>query len=231
MLARVIDCPAWRDRVAVFRDRAHAGDLLAQLLEAHGETRGVVLGIPAGGVPVGLALSARLHLPFDLLVVSKITPSWNSEVGYGAVAFDGTTILNDEMVRALGVSDEEIARGVARTRAKVAARLARLRGDRPPRSLAGETVVLVDDGLASGITMRTALRAVRAGGVARAIVAVPTGHADSLADVAREADAVYAVNVRRGRMFAVADAYVEWEDVSDETLEALLRRHESAGQH
>jgi putative phosphoribosyl transferase len=219
----VIDRPDLRDRTGVFRDRTHGGELLGELLAQHDETRGLVLGIPAGGVPVGLAVSRRLALPFELAVVSKITPSWNTEVGYGAVAFDGTTVLDDELMRALGVSEEEAASGIARTQAKVAARLARLTGGRAARALVGETVVLVDDGLASGVTMRTALAAARRRGAARLVVAVPTGHEAALAAIARSADAVYCVNVRRSRWFAVADAYLDWSDLSDETLEALLR--------
>lgn len=223
MRAPVIDRAELRDRVAVFRDRAHAGELLADLLEEHGETHGTVLAVPAGGVPVGLAVSRRLKLPFDVCVVSKITPSWNTEVGYGAVAFDGTTMLNDELIRGLGVDDEEMARGLARTQAKVAARVAHLRGDRPFTSVAGGTVFVVDDGLASGITMRAAVAAVRKLGARRVVVAVPTGHLASLEAIAREADAVYCVNVRGRRHFAVADAYVRWEDVTDATVEALVK--------
>jgi len=116
--------PGLRDRVRVFRDRTHAGEVVAGML---GELRGsdtTVLAIPAGGVPVGAAIASALALPLDVAVVSKITLPWNTEVGYGAVAFDGTVRLNEELVRGVGLAEEEIRRGVEATMAKVRRRVA-----------------------------------------------------------------------------------------------------------
>ncbi len=215
--------PELSDRTGVFRDRAHAGEVLAALLEEHAEREGLVLAIPAGGVPVGLALARRLGLPCDVCIVSKITLPWNSEVGYGAVAFDGTWALNEPLVRAIGLTRAQVEQGLARTREKVAQRMARLRGSAPYRPLTGHTAILVDDGLASGWTMSVAIEAVRRLDPSRVVVAVPTAHPDALARVAGAVDRIYCANLRRGRSFAVADAYQEWHDLTEEELMALLQ--------
>jgi predicted phosphoribosyltransferase len=217
----IVDLPELRERRAVFRDRAHAGELLGELLARGGVEGSLVLAVPAGGVPVGAAVARRLGLPLDLAVVSKITPPWNSEVGYGAVAFDGTVRLNAPLVRAFALGEDEIQEGIRRTREKVTRRVARFRGDRPLPDLGGRTI-LVDDGLASGFTIRVAAEAVRRAGGRAVVIAVPTGHADSARALAREVDAVYCANLRSGPSFAVAEAYEYWSDLGDDQVAACL---------
>jgi predicted phosphoribosyltransferase len=219
--APIVDLPALRERVHVFADRADAGARLATLpgLKAGND---LVLAIPAGGVPVAVALAARLDLPLDVAVVSKITLPWNTEVGYGAVAFDGTIRLDERRLPFFNLSEREVAEGVRRTQEKVALRVARARPGAPALALQGKAVVLVDDGLASGFTMEVAVDAVRRAGAARVTVATPTGHAESAARVAAVADAVLCANLRSGPSFAVADAYRAWSDVSDDEVERLL---------
>ena len=160
----IIELPEWRARVQVFGDRADAGAVLAGMLESLAGSDALLLAIPAGGVPVAAAIAKQLKLALDVAVVSKITLPWNTEAGYGAVGFDGTVRLNDELLSHLGLTDREIHEGIARTRCKVASRLAVLRGSRPLPVLSRRTVVLVDDGLASGVTMRVALESVRRAG-------------------------------------------------------------------
>jgi predicted phosphoribosyltransferase len=224
MPAHIFDLPAIRNRVGVFRDRAHAGESLISLLPAFKAAQATLLAIPAGGVPVAQPLVERLVLPFDLAVVSKITLPWNSEVGYGAVAFDGSVRLNEALLEAAMLTPGQVDEGIRKTRDKVAARWRRLRGERPWPDLAQCTAILVDDGVASGFTMAVAVAALRNRGARQVIVAVPTGHADALVDLAAQADAVYCANVRPGPRFAVADAYEHWTDVGDEELTAMVAK-------
>lgn len=210
-----------RDREAVFQDRAHAGALLTRMLAPCADAPRV-LAIPAGGVPVAVAVARQLDLPLGVAVVSKITPAWNSEAGYGAVAWDGTVRLNDELLRHFGLSEREITEDVQRARDKVRRRTRLLLRGRSWPDLGGGNVVLVDDGLASGFTMRVAVEAVRRAGAGGIIVAVPTGHARSVEYLLPLVDAVVCPNVRSGRDFAVADAYEHWSDLDDRDVASLL---------
>jgi len=181
-----------------------------------------ILAIPAGGVPVAAALAGALDLPLDVAVVSKVTPSWNTEVGYGAVAFDGRVRIDAGRQAALGVDGADVRRDVDRARAKVRRRVESLRSGRGPLVAPGGAAVLVDDGLASGITLATAIEAVRDAGAGQIIVAVPTGHEDAVARIAGAVDEVHCANVRCGRTFAVADAYERWADVDEDEVARLL---------
>ncbi len=212
----VIDLPEYRDRVCVFRDRAHAGEVLAGMLEEYRSTRTLVMAIPAGGIPVAAVLARRLSLPLDVAVVSKITLPWNTEAGYGAVAFDGTVRLNRDLLSRLGLSEKEITEGKAATAGKVERRVRRFRGDRPYPSLIQERVILVDDGLASGFTLLVGVEALKKGGTGEIVVAVPTGSAGAVRRVSAVVDRLYCANIRGGWSFAVADAYERWTDVSEE---------------
>jgi predicted phosphoribosyltransferase len=149
---RILDLPELRDGVRIFRDRHHAGKVLVEMLQHHPQEGAIVLGVPAGGVPVGAVIAADLDLPFDLAVVSKITLPWNTEVGYGAVAFDGTVRLNEEMLSYSKLTKDEVQKGIEKTSSKVERRVKRLRKDQPFPDLSRRPVILVDDGLASGLT-------------------------------------------------------------------------------
>lgn len=219
---RVADLPELRDRVGVFADRAEAGRVLAGMLEGYRGSDALVLAIPAGGVPVAAELAAELGLELDVAIVSKITPSWHTEVGYGAVAFNGSVRLNRPMMARLGIDEAEARTGIERTREKVRGRVRELRGERSLPDVSGRTVILVDDGLASGFTMLVAAEAVREAGAAEVVVAAPTAHADTLDRIAGAADRIYVANLRGGMSFAVADAYRNWYDVSLEEAQRLL---------
>ena len=219
---RLYFLPELRGRTRVFRDRTHAGAVLAGML---GELRGtgaLVLAVPAGGVPVAAELARRLGLPLDVAVVSKITLPWNTEAGYGAVAFDGTIRINEPLVARAGLSARQVEAGIEETLAKVQRRVRSFRGARPPPDLPGRPAVLVDDGLASGFTMATAVAALRKAGAERLYVAVPTAHEEAAGRLAPGVDAVYVANLRSGPVFAVADAYERWRDVPEDEARKIL---------
>jgi predicted phosphoribosyltransferase len=221
--SNVFDLPALRGRTRVFADRADAGEVLATMLDAFRRGGATVLAVPAGGVPVGAVLADRLGLPLDVAVVSKITPPWNSEIGYGAVAFDGSVRLNDQALARMGLTQQQIAEGIARTAEKVNRRARDLRAGRGPLDLAQKAVILTDDGLASGFTMAAAAEAVAKGGAAKIILAVPTAHRSAAARLGGIVHAVHCPNIRSGWSFAVADAYRNWSDVNEAEAARLLR--------
>jgi len=216
MTGKVIELPGLRDRLHVFRDRAHAGEVLAGMLEDYRSSQTLVMAIPAGGIPVAAVLARMLILPLDVAVVSKITLPWNTEAGYGAVAFDGTTRLNRDLLPRLRLSEQEIEAGKAATAGKVEGRVNRFRGSRPYPDLIKEKVILVDDGLASGFTLLVGVEALKKSGAQEIIVAVPTGSSSTVQRVAAEVDRLYCANIRGGWSFAVADAYERWTDVAEE---------------
>jgi predicted phosphoribosyltransferase len=220
--ANVVDLPDLRDQVGVFQNREHAGEILAGMLEVYSDSDAMVMAIPAGGVPVAKVLAGQLNLPMDIAVVSKITLPWNTEVGYGAVAFDGTVRLNNDLVARLGLTDEEIERGISKTSAKVAHRVKNLRGEQVLPDLSKIQIILVDDGLASGFTMQVAVEALQKTGANRITVAVPTGHQRSVESIAGEVDTLYCANMRSGYHFAVASAYLRWSDVGEKEVVSLL---------
>lgn len=219
----IVDRPELRERTHVFRDRNHAGEVLAALLQEQAVGPDLVLAVPAGGVPVGAIVARRLDVPLELAIVSKVTPSWNTEMGYGALAWDGTRQLDSTFVRAFDLSEEEIRAGEERAAGKVARRVRRFRGERRFPDLSGSKALLVDDGLASGVTLRVAAEAVRRAGAASVLVAVPTGHRASVEQVAAEVGAVYCANLRGGARFAVADAYQRWTDLTDDEVAEILK--------
>jgi predicted phosphoribosyltransferase len=256
----LVEIQPLHDRMRVFADRAHAGRLLAGMLASYRNSNAVVLAIPAGGVPVAaviarelmlppesanapsLARGPRLHPVVDVAVVSKITLPWNSEAGFGAVAFDGSACLNQLLIDKLSlgeaanrpslacsprlapIGEEDIREGIDRTRHKVMRRVQRFRGNRPFPVSASTPVIVVDDGLASGYTILAAIEALRKAGARLIVVAVPTGQVDSVRRIAGEVDALYCANVRERRQFAAADAYLSWSDVEEDTAPGMLQR-------
>ena len=191
------------------------------MLEEFRGTPAIVLAIPAGGVPVGKAIAEALGLPLAIAPVSKVLYPWTTESGFGAVAFDGSVWLDEARMAGHGLTPAQVERAIAEARAKVERRLALAPG--APLAFDARTVILVDDGIAGGSTMRAAIAALRRKGAPSIVIAVPTAHEEALAQLAKLADATYCANVRSGRSFAVADAYAEWRDLTDDELLALLR--------
>lgn len=214
-------------RAPVFRDREAAGAALAGMLQGYHGSSALILGIPAGGVPVAAEIAARLALPLDIAPVSKVLLPWTTEAGYGAVGFDGTVWIDDDAVQRYALTREQVEHGTREARAKVERRMAELRGGRPLPGFTGRPVILVDDGIAAGSTMRTAVALVRQQSAVQVVVAVPTAHEPALETIAEIADEVYCANIRSGYRFAVADAYDEWSDVTDDEVAAILERDSS----
>ncbi len=219
---KIFDLPELRNRVRMFRDRASAGKVLAGMIEEFRGSDALVMGIPAGGMAVAVEIAKKLRLPLDIAVVSKIILPWNTEAGYGAVAFDGTVMLNEELVSRLNLSDQEIQTGIQKTEQKVSRRVTMFRGDRPLPDFKSP-IILVDDGLASGFTLRVAIKALRRNGATNLILAVPTAHSDSLQMILEEVDAIYCPNLRSGLSFAVADAYERWSDLGEQDVLRILQ--------
>lgn len=220
----IVDLPEFREQERVFQDRTHAGNVLAEMLETFRSKDGLILAIPAGGVPVGVEVARRLDLAFDVAVVSKITLPWNTEAGYGAVAFDGTLRLNKNLVQRVNLTKEDIQKGIEKTTVKVTRRAEKLRGRDPFPDLSKRSVILVDDGLASGFTMMVAVEALRKCGADQIVVAVPTGHRRSVKAIAEKVEVIYCPNIRGGLSFAVASAYQYWSDVSEEAVVRTLKK-------
>jgi putative phosphoribosyl transferase len=221
----IIEIPQLRDKVRVFKDRPDAGTKLAWLLaDFEKNPSAIIFAIPAGGVPVATVAAEKLHLPLDVAVVSKITPVWNSEVGFGAAAFDGTVRLNHSLVLQFGLTEEDVQERTSLAIAKVRDRVWEFRENRPMPDLTGKTVILIDDGIASGGTMMVAAEALRNCKAEKIIVAVPTGHQQSLQKISAHADEIYCANVRGGYSFAVADAYRNWRDVDQAEAAGIFKK-------
>jgi predicted phosphoribosyltransferase len=220
---KIVTQPELQDTRFVFEDRQDAGRQLAEMLGAWRDSDALVLGIPAGGVPVAAEIARALNLPLDVAVASKVLLPWTTEAGYGAVAFDGSVWLNQDYLDHYGLDKATVEAGVQAAREKVERRVRRFRDDRPMPKLAGRPVILVDDGLAAGSTLRAAIRALRKAGADQLIVAVPTGHRQSVEAIADEVEAIYCPNIRGGLRYAVAEAYRNWYDVEESEVEAILR--------
>lgn len=209
----------------IFADRDEAGRRLADavrtgLAVADGEER-LVLALPRGGVPVAVPVAGALEADLDVLVVRKLGAPGHEEYAMGAIASGGMQVIDEDTVRSLGVTDDQLGRIVLREERELVRRERRLRGDRPPVEVAGKTVILVDDGIATGSTMEAAVRSVRAGGAARVIVAVPLAPADSLRRLEAMADHTICLDVPTP-FYAVGQGYRAFPQVSDEQAARAL---------
>jgi len=223
-MAEIVDEPIFRNRIRVFDDRLHAGELLTKKLEEYKGKRGVyVLAIPAGGVQVAFIVSKRLEIPLDLVVTRKIHVPWNKEAGFGAISWDGTTFLNEPLVASLGLKKKDIDRCVAEEKEVIRRRLKMFRGNRPFPDLKDKTVIIVDDGLASGFSMLTTVKVIEQSGAKGIVVAVPTAPVSAIELIRPHADKVVCLNIRSGPIFAVADAYKLWYDLEDEDVIDVLK--------
>jgi predicted phosphoribosyltransferase len=206
-----------------FKDREAAGRAVAAMLKNYKDTDAIVLAIPAGGVPVAAEIARALGLPLEVTPVSKVLFPWTTEGGFGAVAFDGSVWIDQDAVENFGLDEAQIEKAIAEARAKVERRNARLRSGKALLDLSDRTLILVDDGIAAGSTMRTAIAALRKAGAGRIVVTVPTAHGRSVEALRSLADDIVCPNIRSGMRFAVADAYEEWRDLSDDEIEAMRK--------
>ena len=214
----------------IFADREEAGRRLASLLQGWVDPKGVVLAIPAGGVPVACAVARAHGLLLDVLIVRKIQIPDNPEAGFGAIGPNGEVLLNDRIIDDLRLSQKEIQTQVAETLRVLEAREKVFRKGRPQPELRDRQVILVDDGLASGYTMMAAIDFVRQQEARQVIVAVPTASQRTIHFLQPATDVLVCPNIRGGPVFAVADAYREWYDLGDEEVIQLLEGSGVGGQ-
>jgi predicted phosphoribosyltransferase len=211
-----------------FTDRYDAGRrLAAELTRYAGRDDVVVLALPRGGVPVGYEVAQALDVPLEPFLVRKLGVPWQEELAMGAIASGGVWVLNQEVLRQLSLSEEDIEAVAARERRELERRERLYRHDRPFPDLHGRTVILVDDGLATGSTMRAAVEAAREAGTSKVVVAVPVAPpevCEAFHDLADET--VCAVTPER--FYAVGVWYEDFRQTTDEEVVELLRRAETA---
>jgi putative phosphoribosyl transferase len=207
-----------------FRDRAEAGRVLARELERYRDDPDVVvLALPRGGVPVGFELARALGVPLDVFVVRKLGAPGQEELAIGAIASGGTRVLNEHVVREFGLDEEMIARAAAAEQKELDRREHAYRDDRGPVEVEGRTVILVDDGLATGATMRAAALALRARDPGRLVVAVPVAAAQTCAEFRDDVDEVVCA-VTPELFLAVGSWYEDFSQTTDEEVRELLER-------
>ena len=213
---------ARRDAGRVFRDRREAGEVLAQELASYRDRNDLlVLGLARGGVPVGWQVARALRAPLDVFLVRKLgVPQWQ-ELAMGALASGGGVVINDRLVRSLGIGDDAVQTAIERETDELHRREQAYRGGRPPVDLVDRTVILVDDGIATGASMLAAVRAVRAGNPARVVVAVPVGPPSACREIAAEADDVVCATMPPG-FVAVGQVFVDFHQVTDDEVRELL---------
>jgi putative phosphoribosyl transferase len=208
--------------VAGFRDRFDAGRQLADRLSGYGgRSDVVVLGLPRGGVPVAHEVARKLGAPLDIFVVRKLGLPRHEELAIGAIASGGVRVLNEDLVRMLNLPAELIERVARSEHDELARRESAYRGAQPFRDLNGRTVLLVDDGMATGASMRAAVEAVRRLGPARVVVAVPVSSPEALAELQSVADDVVSV-VTPMQLEGVGEWYADFSQTTDQEVRALL---------
>ena len=221
-MKNIVDSEVSRDREFIFADRTDAGRQLAELMRSEAGEEGILLAIPAGGVPVALAMQATLSWPLELVLVRKVQIPWNTEAGFGAINLDGDRLFNEPLLHSLHLSQEVIDSQVQKALRSIMQRNKLFLQERPLIDLTGKKTVIVDDGLASGFTMLAALRYVRKRHPSSLLVAVPTGLGSTVARIAEEVDRLYCPNIRNGYPFAVANAYRSWFDIDEADIVTML---------
>lgn len=206
-----------------FRDRREAGKALAkELAFLKGQKDVLVLAIPRGGVVVGYQVAEELGIPLDIYITRKIGAPYNPELALGAVASDGSVILDEALLQRLGVSPDFVEGEKKRQQAEIARRLDKYRGNRPALDLTGKTVILVDDGVATGATTLATLRALKKQPIARLILAIPVGPPDVIETLAKEADQIVCLSTPEP-FWAVGSFYLVFDQTSDEEVLKLLQ--------
>lgn len=206
-----------------YRDRFNAGRKLAPLLSRYAESNTVVLALPRGGIPVGYEVARALHAPLDVILVRKLGVPGQEELAMGAIASGGLRVISEDMVEALGIPDRSIAEVAANEEHELERQERAYRGDRPVPEIQSRTVILIDDGLATGATMRAAVLVLRAQQPGQLIVAVPVAPRETCDALRADADEVICPETPDS-FIAVGEAYQDFSQISDEEVRELLHR-------
>jgi putative phosphoribosyl transferase len=207
----------------LFTDREDAGRQLAGRLRHLRDADVVVLGLPRGGVPVAFEIAAELGAPLDVIVVRKLGVPFQPEYGFGAVGEEGTEVVDGRVVRLTRLTEKEVSRVSAREQAEVQRLVRGLRRDRPPVPLAGRTAIIVDDGVATGSTMRAACLVARARGAARIVLAIPVAPPEAIASLQDDADEIVCL-FSPEQFFAIGEWYDDFTQTTDDEVASLLDR-------
>lgn len=207
----------------IFENRRDAGKQLAAKLAEYQDRSAVVLAIPRGGVPLGAELAAALNAELDFVISRKIPIPLQPEAGFGAIADDGTIVLNETLVKQLDLTPQQIDYEASHVREEIKRRTGLYRGDRPLVSVTRKTVIITDDGLASGYTMIAAVASVQHRRPKEIIVAVPVASTTALDELSRTVKKIITI-ATGGTPFAVADYYRHWYDLKDEEVMQYLER-------
>lgn len=208
----------------VFQDRREAGQVLAAMLSGYRDRPDVVvLGLPRGGVPVAYEIATSLRAPLDVMVVRKLGVPGHEELAMGAIASGGVQVVNEEVVRYLSLPPAVLASVAGMEQQELARRERVYRGERPPLAVERRTVILVDDGLATGSTMRAAVTALRRRHPARIVIAVPTAAPETCEELKRDVDEIVCA-MTPTPFFGVGQWYEKFDQTSDEEVRELLER-------
>lgn len=215
-----------RNKNRLFEDRFAAGDFLAEMMiwDDQEFQDGFVLAVPSGGVPVGKRISLRFDLPFDLIIVRKIQIPGNTEAGFGAMTQQGEVFFNQELIDHLQLGKDQINRQMDKVRQELETRSRIFRKNKPFPDLSAKTVILTDDGLASGYTMQAAIENIKKRDPKKIIVAVPTAPRRTLDRILPLVDIIYSPHIQETGPFAVANAYKNWYDLDQEEVLQVMEK-------
>jgi putative phosphoribosyl transferase len=212
-----------------FKDRAEAGRILANRLTKYADQKPIVLGLPRGGVPVAFEVAKALKAPLDVYVVRKLGVPGHEELAMGAIASGDVRVLNKPVVEDLGISEEAIETETRKEQEELKRRELLYRGKRPPLDVSNRTVVLVDDGIATGSTIKAAIAALKKQKAGRIVVAVPVAPASTIDELKTEVDEVVCVSTPEF-FYAISLWYDEFLQTSDEEVRELLKKAETKKQ-
>jgi len=226
MKAELTENIEYRNKTHLFNDRVRAGNLLGDILKKRRQ-RFILFAIPSGGIPVCYAISKKLETDFDILIARKLQIPWNTEAGFGAISCDGEVVFNERLLYELNLSEDSIDKIIQEAQTSINHRIKKFRGNKPFPNIKGKKVVLVDDGLASGYTMLSVVKSLRKRNAEKILIAVPTASASSIELLSQHVEEIICLNLRSGPLFAVADAYKIWYDLTDEEVLKYLIQNES----